>query len=165
VPFPLEELISKAPAAAREAYLERSAAFEAGDLVRAMRDKSGLTQKGLAEKIGTSQAHLSEIERGNGLQGPTFSMLRRIADACGMELRIDFQPACLAQMVDNVEGKERAAAAEGLGAPEHDVSRALTIARERALAALQPGNLARLFRSGAQGVYDFTIWLHNMPNV
>ena len=77
-PFPLEELIGKGPSEAREAFLERSAAFEAGDLVRAMREKRGFSQKVLAQKIATSQSHLSEIERGNGLQGPTFSMLRKI---------------------------------------------------------------------------------------
>jgi hypothetical protein len=47
-PFPLEELIREAPNNAREAFVERSAAFEAGDLVRLMREKAGLTQRQLA---------------------------------------------------------------------------------------------------------------------
>ena len=79
-PFPFEELIREAPKTARDAFVERSAAFEAGDLVRLMREKAGLTQRELAQRISTSQSHLSEVERGNGLQGPTFSMLRKVAD-------------------------------------------------------------------------------------
>jgi ribosome-binding protein aMBF1 (putative translation factor) len=90
-PFPLEELIGDAPGNAREAFVERSAAFEAGDLVRMMREKAGLTQKELAQKISTSQSHLSEVERGNGLQGPTFSLLRKVANACRVTLRIEIE--------------------------------------------------------------------------
>ena len=50
-PFPLEELIARAPDSARDTFVERSAAIEAGDLVRAMRDNAGLTQAAVTSSL------------------------------------------------------------------------------------------------------------------
>ena len=54
------------------------AAVAAGDLVRRLRDRRNMTQSTLARRAGTTQAHLSEIERGVGRNGPTVGTLSRI---------------------------------------------------------------------------------------
>lgn len=65
-----------------------SAAMRAGDLVRTMRKEAGLSQSQLADKLGLSQARISEIEAGIGKQGPTWDLMERISEACGKVLAI-----------------------------------------------------------------------------
>lgn len=52
------------------------------------RVKKGLTQKDLAEKIGTTQSAISRLEKGNG--NPTVSFLKKLADALDSNLDIRF---------------------------------------------------------------------------
>ena len=87
-PFPVEEIVSATPEEA-EAFRDQSAVLEAAALIRQMREAAGLKQRQLASLVGTSQPHLSELERGTGSQGPTFLMLQRIAKACGAKLRVE----------------------------------------------------------------------------
>ncbi len=47
---------------------------------------AGLTQKELAEKIGTRQSNVSRIENGNS--NPSIGTLRRIAQATGKKLHV-----------------------------------------------------------------------------
>lgn len=77
--------------AVRQGYMEQGAVLEAASLIRRMREASGLTQADLAVRVGTSQAHLSMLERGVGRHGPTFLMLRKIAEACGQELQFSLR--------------------------------------------------------------------------
>jgi transcriptional regulator with XRE-family HTH domain len=65
-----------------------SAAMRAGSQIRAMRKKVGLSQAELGRKIGATQARISELEAGLGVQGPTYAVLERIAAACGIPIRI-----------------------------------------------------------------------------
>ncbi len=58
------------------------AAYRAGALVRMMRKSNGLSQAELGKRIGVSQARISEIETGIGVQGPTWDLMERIAAAC-----------------------------------------------------------------------------------
>ena len=76
-----------------QGYVEQGAVLDAAALIRRMRGASGLTQVALAARVGTSQAHLSMLERGVGRHGPTFLMLRKIAQACGQELRFSVSPS------------------------------------------------------------------------
>ena len=50
---------------------------------------AGLTQKELAEKIGTQQSNISRIEKGN--YNPSIEMLKRIANATGTKLHVAFR--------------------------------------------------------------------------
>ncbi len=50
---------------------------------------AGLTQKELAEKIGTRQSNVSRIENGNS--NPSIATLKRIAEATGTKLHIAFR--------------------------------------------------------------------------
>ena len=54
------------------------------------RVESGLTQKGLSERSGINQANISKIE--NGVYNPTVNILRKLAEAMNMELKIEFVP-------------------------------------------------------------------------
>ena len=87
-PIPLDVVIGDDELEAREVFFEQSAVLYAGSMVRRMREHAGLSQKQLAERIGTSQPHISDIERGIGLQGPTYLMLARAARACELGLTL-----------------------------------------------------------------------------
>ena len=58
------------------------AAYRAGALVRMMRKSQKLSQAELGRLISVSQARISEIETGIGVQGPTWELMERIAFAC-----------------------------------------------------------------------------------
>src|SRR5271167_1914138 len=60
-----------------------------GELVRRGRTARGFSQAELAEKAGCTQAHISELERGIGPNGPTVATLGRIMDVLGEELIIE----------------------------------------------------------------------------
>ncbi len=57
-------------------------------LVIAERDRTGLTQKELAERSGLTQANISNIEK--GITHPTIYSLKKIADATGRRLVVQF---------------------------------------------------------------------------
>jgi transcriptional regulator with XRE-family HTH domain len=58
-------------------------------LIYDARTKAGLTQTQLARLIGTKQPVISQLEDAN-YRGHSLTMLRRIADALGKRLRIEF---------------------------------------------------------------------------
>lgn len=63
--------------------------FARMDMVTAMhkaRQEAGLTQKQVAEKMGTKQAYIAAIERGR--RNITLSTLKRYAAACGKKVSI-----------------------------------------------------------------------------
>lgn len=63
--------------------------MEIREIVITARDKSGLTQKQLAEKSGLTQSNISNIEK--GVTRPTIDSLKKIADATGKRLVIQFE--------------------------------------------------------------------------
>ena len=52
---------------------------------------SGLTQKQLSEKTGITQPDISKLENGNA--NPSIRTLKRLANAIGMKLKVEFIPA------------------------------------------------------------------------
>ena len=63
------------------------------DVIRAIvdaRTAQKLTQKELSKITGINQADISKLE--NGTRNPTVSLLKRLAEGMGMELRIQFIP-------------------------------------------------------------------------
>lgn len=63
------------------------------DVIRAIvdaRTAQNLTQKELSKITGINQAGISKLE--NGTRNPTVSLLKRLAEGMGMELRIQFIP-------------------------------------------------------------------------
>ena len=61
---------------------------EIRDAILSIRRENHLTQKELAKKTGLTQANISNLEK--GLSKPTIDTLKRIADATGMRLVIEF---------------------------------------------------------------------------
>jgi len=76
----LDELLPTAES--RAVYDDASASLEAGRLVRDFRKRAGLTQSQLARKLDVSQARVCAIETGEGRDGPSYGLLKRIATAC-----------------------------------------------------------------------------------
>jgi transcriptional regulator with XRE-family HTH domain len=62
----------------------------AGELVREVRRRHGLTQQQLADRARTSQAAISRIER--GLVSPSVDTLANLLDLLGEELVLDAAP-------------------------------------------------------------------------
>jgi DNA-binding XRE family transcriptional regulator len=84
------DLLAKPEVRAR--FEQTSAALEAADLVRRMRRQAlsasgvrGISQEELAERAGISQPRISQIEKGEGRDGVSYAVLRKIAYACGID--------------------------------------------------------------------------------
>lgn len=75
--------VEQGRAAAREAFL-------LGERIREAREQLGLTQKELADKVGTSQSAIARAEAGGVI--PSLNSLQRYAAALDMRLTIDFEP-------------------------------------------------------------------------
>lgn len=52
------------------------------------RSSAGLTQKELSQRTGIAQSDISRIENGNG--NPSLKTLKRLAEAMGKKLKIEF---------------------------------------------------------------------------
>jgi transcriptional regulator with XRE-family HTH domain len=61
-----------------------------GTLLRDARQRSGISQRSLARRAGTSQAAISRIER--GLEQPTFERLSQILAGLGWRPVIELEP-------------------------------------------------------------------------
>jgi ribosome-binding protein aMBF1 (putative translation factor) len=68
-----------------------AAALALGDKIRILRERAGLTQAGLAKRIGTQPSQISRIEDAD-YTGHSVETLRRIALALHARLRIDLIP-------------------------------------------------------------------------
>lgn len=58
------------------------------ELLLALRKDMGISQKELSEITGIPQSNISKIENGHYL--PSLSILKRVADALGKRLTVDF---------------------------------------------------------------------------
>ncbi len=58
------------------------------ELIKA-RNEQHITQKELAEKVGTRQSNISRLERGN--YNPSLAFLKKVAQGLGKELHIEFR--------------------------------------------------------------------------
>jgi transcriptional regulator with XRE-family HTH domain len=55
-----------------------------GQVVREARRRAGLTQRELAERVGTTQSAIARLERGS--TEPSYERVRRLVEACGFDL-------------------------------------------------------------------------------
>jgi len=75
------------PAAQRAASkATASLRFDVAQLVYDLRTSAGLTQRQLAERMGTTQSVISRLEQAGRL--PTLDLLARVATATGADLRL-----------------------------------------------------------------------------
>jgi transcriptional regulator with XRE-family HTH domain len=75
--------------AARAAYEAARAAYEVGRMIRELREARGLSQRELAERMGTTQSVVGRLEAGGSR--PTIVTLERVAQALGLQLEVRFQ--------------------------------------------------------------------------
>ena len=73
-----------------EAYNALEPEFQVARQVIALRLQRGLTQKELAERIGTKQSGISRLESMDQL--PALSFLKRVAEALDAQLQIQLVP-------------------------------------------------------------------------
>ncbi|MEX1004322.1 MAG: helix-turn-helix transcriptional regulator [Acidimicrobiia bacterium] len=74
--------------ARRRGYQESKDAFQVGARVRAERERLGLTQTELAERMDTTQPTIARLEAGGVT--PSLDTLHRAANALGLELIVEF---------------------------------------------------------------------------
>ena len=74
----------------RRGYAKARLAVRLGYKVYQLRSKLGLTQAGLADRMGTKQQAIARLERGD-YDGFSLKTLERIAEATKTELVIDFR--------------------------------------------------------------------------
>jgi DNA-binding XRE family transcriptional regulator len=74
---------------ALDGFGEELANIEVAQKIFKLRKEAGLTQKQLAEMIGTSPSVISRLEDAD-YQGHSLAMLRRIAEAMGKRVEIRF---------------------------------------------------------------------------
>lgn len=76
----------------RRYYKQEKGALELAAKIMRLRKRLGLNQKELAKRMQTSQQTVSRIESGE-YEGFTYKTLKKIAEATGSQLKIDFLPA------------------------------------------------------------------------
>jgi transcriptional regulator with XRE-family HTH domain len=84
----LEEQLQDSDFAAR--FKKAGEAWEIAIQLAELRKKSGLSQKELARRLGTSQQQISRLESPQ-YEGHSLSMLRRVAEVLGARVHIKFQ--------------------------------------------------------------------------
>ena len=60
--------------------------------IKKQREKAGLTQQQLADKVGITMNYLAKIESRKMQRGFTITILGRIADALNIDIRELFEP-------------------------------------------------------------------------
>jgi len=72
----------------RRGYEKAGRAIRLAFEIRRLREARGLSQRELAERVGTTQSAIARLEAGN--ISPSLPTLDRIADALGAELTVTF---------------------------------------------------------------------------
>ena len=78
-------------AAFEETYAAASLALRVGEQIRAAREAVGLSQRDLAQRMGTSQAAIARLEA--GAVGATLTTLQRAAVALDLLIIVELRPA------------------------------------------------------------------------
>jgi len=73
-----------------ERFNEASEAWDLCMQLVALRKESGLSQKELAKRVGTSQQQISRLESPR-YEGHSLSMIRRVAEALGATVQVQIQ--------------------------------------------------------------------------
>lgn len=71
-----------------ERFKKAGEAWDVALELAALRKESGLSQKELAERVGTTQQQISRLES-TSYEGHSLSMLRRVAEALGATIHIE----------------------------------------------------------------------------
>ena len=74
-----------------ERFKKAGEAWDVALKLASLRKISGLSQKELAKRVGTSQQQISRLES-PAYEGHSLSMLRRVAEVLGATLYVEIQP-------------------------------------------------------------------------
>jgi transcriptional regulator with XRE-family HTH domain len=98
----LEEQLKDADFAER--FKRAGEAWDVALQLASLRKESGLSQKELAKKVGTSQQQISRLESPS-YEGHSLSMLRRVAEVLGATVHVEIQPKKHQKQIAVAEGK------------------------------------------------------------
>ncbi len=73
----------------KQAYGALGSKFALIDSLLSMRQKAGLTQEELAERMGTQKGNISRLEKGSS--NPSWKTLEKYAHACGFDISMAFK--------------------------------------------------------------------------
>jgi len=76
----------------KKAYEDLEVAYDLRKQLIALRQKAGLTQEEIAEKLSTNKSNISRLENVHSSISPKLSTIRAYADAVGYKLKLDFVP-------------------------------------------------------------------------
>lgn len=93
---------------AQAGYDRARRAYELAEQIRSLRITAGLTQKDLAERMGSSQSVVARLEGGGAF--PTIETLERVAAALGAHLDIVLRPSTSHASASPSPGREQAQA-------------------------------------------------------
>jgi ribosome-binding protein aMBF1 (putative translation factor) len=74
-----------------ETYGAAALAIRVGEQIRDAREAAGLSQRDLAQRMGTSQAAIARLEAGG--VGATLTTLQRAASALDLDITVELRPA------------------------------------------------------------------------
>jgi transcriptional regulator with XRE-family HTH domain len=74
-----------------ERFKKAGEAWDVAIKLASLRKASGLSQKELAKRVGTSQQQISRLESPS-YEGHSLSMLRRVAEVLGAAVHVEIQP-------------------------------------------------------------------------
>jgi ribosome-binding protein aMBF1 (putative translation factor) len=76
----------------RDAYDELAPAYKLRWQLVELRQRAGLTQEQIAEKLKTSKSNISRLESASSTISPKLSTIADYAEAAGYDIKIDFVP-------------------------------------------------------------------------
>ena len=100
----LEEQLKDAGFAER--FKKAGEAWDVALQLASLRKKSGLSQKELAKRVGTSQQQISRLESPS-YEGHSLSMLRRVAEVLGATVHVEIQPQKHRKQIAVAEAKSK----------------------------------------------------------
>jgi transcriptional regulator with XRE-family HTH domain len=74
----------------KERFRKAGEAWDVAIQIASLRKKSGLSQKELARRLGTSQQQISRLESPS-YEGHSLSMLRRVAEVLGASVHVEIR--------------------------------------------------------------------------
>jgi ribosome-binding protein aMBF1 (putative translation factor) len=92
-------------AGVREAYDELAPAYKLRWQLVELRQRAGLTQEQLAERLKTKKSNISRLESVSSAISPKLSTIADYADAVGYDIKIDFVPKRKGQQVHRSQRK------------------------------------------------------------
>ena len=88
-----------------ERFRKAGEAWDVAFQLAVLRKRAGLSQKELAQKVGTSQQQISRLESAS-YEGHSLSMLRRVAGILGAEVHVEIRPVGQTQQTAAVAEKK-----------------------------------------------------------